>query len=49
VLGETGGEQIEMKLDGQIVVLASVADLRDVYESALEKALRAEPSAVAAD
>ncbi len=49
LLGETGGERIEIKLDGRMVVSASVADLRDVYESALEKALRTEPAAVAAD
>jgi hypothetical protein len=49
VLGETVPEQVEIKLDGRVVVSASVAELRDVYESALEKALRAEPEAVAAD
>jgi len=48
-LGETVPGEVEIKLDGQMVVAASVADLRDVYESALERALRAEPEAVAAD
>ena len=48
-LGETVPEQVEIKLDGRVVVLASVSELRDVYESALEKALRAEPETVAAD
>jgi hypothetical protein len=31
------------------VISASVAELSEVYESALESALRAEPAAVAAD
>jgi phosphoribosylformylglycinamidine synthase II len=48
-LGETVPEQVEIKLDGRVVVSASVSELRDVYESALEKALRAEPETVAAD
>jgi len=34
-------------LDGKTVVSASLAELNDVYETALEKALRTEPSAVA--
>jgi phosphoribosylformylglycinamidine synthase II len=49
VLGETVPGQVEIKLDGRVVVSASVSDLQDVYESALEKALRTEPEAVAAD
>jgi phosphoribosylformylglycinamidine synthase subunit PurL len=49
VLGETVPERIEIKLDGRVVVSASVSELRDVYESALERALRTEPEAVAAD
>jgi len=49
VLGETVPEQVEIKLDGRVVVSASVGELREVYESALEKALRTEPAAVAAD
>ena len=49
VLGETISDQIEMKLDGRVVVSASVAELREVYESALESALRTEPETVAAD
>jgi phosphoribosylformylglycinamidine synthase len=49
VLGETVSEKVEIKLDGRVVVSASVAELREVYESALERALRTEPEAVAAD
>jgi phosphoribosylformylglycinamidine synthase len=40
VIGETVPEQLEIKLDGQVVVSAGVAELRDVYENALETALR---------
>jgi phosphoribosylformylglycinamidine synthase len=49
VLGETVLDQIEMKLDGRVVVSASVAELHEIYESALESALRTEPETVAAD
>jgi phosphoribosylformylglycinamidine synthase len=49
VLGETTPGEVEIRLDGRVVVEASVRELRDVYESALERALRTEPQAVAAD
>jgi phosphoribosylformylglycinamidine synthase II len=49
VIGETASEQIEIKLDGRVVVSARVAELCEAYESALEQAIRAEPEAVAAD
>jgi len=48
-LGETVSEQVEIKLDGQVVVSARVADLHEVYENALERALKAEPEVVAAN
>ena len=48
-LGETVPEQFEIALDGQVVVSAAVAELREVYEGALETALRTEPEPVAAD
>jgi phosphoribosylformylglycinamidine synthase len=47
VIGVTVPEQLEIRLDGQVVVSASVSELRDVYENALETALHTEP--VAAD
>src|SRR5450755_753035 len=47
LIGETAIERIEIKLDGRVVVSAAVSELRQVYESALEKALRTEPEAVA--
>jgi phosphoribosylformylglycinamidine synthase len=44
VLGETGSDQVEISVDGQTVISASVAELRDAYEGSLEKALRTDPS-----
>jgi len=49
VIGETVPGQIEIKLDGRVVVSASVSELREAYEGALQKALQTEPDAVAAD
>jgi len=49
VLGETVAGTVEIKLDGQVAISASVTELNEVYESALEQALRTEPAAVAAD
>jgi phosphoribosylformylglycinamidine synthase subunit PurL len=49
VLGETVSGNLEIKVDGRAVISASVAELRDVYENALEQALRTEPAAMAAD
>jgi phosphoribosylformylglycinamidine synthase len=48
-IGRTGSNRVEIKLDGKPVISASVAELNDVYETALEKALRTEPTAVAVD
>jgi len=49
VLGETGSDRVEISVDGEPVISASVAELRDAYEGALERALRTEPEAVATD
>ena len=49
LIGETAPERVEIRLDGRLIVSAPVSDLREAYEGALEKALRAEPDAVAAD
>src|SRR6266852_5194953 len=49
VLGETGSDRVEISVDGQAVISASVAELRGTYEGALERALRANPSVTAAD
>src|SRR5450432_632258 len=48
-LGETVSGTIEIKVDGKVGVSAKVAELRDEYEGALERVLRSEPAAVAAD
>ena len=49
VLGETVSGNLEIKVDGRAAISVSVAELRDVYENALEQAMKAEPVAVAAD
>ncbi|MGA8538436.1 MAG: AIR synthase-related protein, partial [Terriglobales bacterium] len=49
VLGETGSDHIEISVDGESRISASVQDLLDAYEGALEKMLRAEPSIGAVD
>ncbi|MGA9352846.1 MAG: phosphoribosylformylglycinamidine synthase subunit PurL [Terriglobales bacterium] len=41
-LGETGGERLEITIDDQPAISASVEELREAYEGALEKALRTE-------
>jgi phosphoribosylformylglycinamidine synthase II len=48
-IGETVAEKIEIQLDGRVVVSARVSELRDVYEGALERALRTEPAMMGAD
>jgi len=40
VMGETVPQQMEIGLDGGVVVSATVSELRQVYENALETALR---------
>jgi len=49
LIGETVPERMEIRLDGRVVVSVPVSELREAYEGALERALRAEPDAVAAD
>jgi phosphoribosylformylglycinamidine synthase len=48
VLGETGGDRVEIAIGEQSGISASVAELREAYEGALEGALRAEPSVASA-
>ena len=48
VLGETGGERVEIAIAEQNVISASVQELRESYEGALERALRAEQSIASA-
>jgi phosphoribosylformylglycinamidine synthase II len=49
VLGETGSERVEITMDGQSMISASIAELRDAYEGALERALRTDVAAAVAD
>jgi len=42
VIGETIPEKFEIKLDGKVVVSAAAMELREDFEGALEKALKAE-------
>jgi phosphoribosylformylglycinamidine synthase len=49
VLGETGSERVEIAVGEQNVISASIAELRQAYEGALERALLAEPIVAAAD
>ncbi|MBZ5548168.1 MAG: phosphoribosylformylglycinamidine synthase subunit PurL [Acidobacteriia bacterium] len=48
-LGETGTDRVEITMEGQSMISTSVAELREAYEGALERALRTEPSVAAAD
>jgi phosphoribosylformylglycinamidine synthase len=49
VLGETGSDRVEIAVDSELVISAGVAELREAYEGALERALRTEGSVAAAD
>ena len=48
-LGETGSSNLVIKIDGRAVIATAIAELRDVYENALEGALHADAVRVAAD
>jgi len=47
VLGDTVTGKVEIKVDGQLAISASVDELSEAYEAALEQALRTEPETVA--
>jgi phosphoribosylformylglycinamidine synthase subunit PurL len=49
VLGETGGDRIEITIDRRPAVSASISELNESYEGALERALRTESETAAAD
>jgi hypothetical protein len=49
VLGETGGDSVEIKIGVDIAISAAISEFREAYEGALEKALRTGPDAAAAD
>jgi len=48
-LGETGSDRIEIRVDDQAVISASIRELRETYEGALERALRADPGVLDVD
>jgi len=47
VIGQTVSDKVEIRLDGRVVVSASVKELRDGYEGAIEAALKADPELIA--
>jgi phosphoribosylformylglycinamidine synthase subunit PurL len=49
VLGQTIPDRLEISLDGKVVISASVLELSEAYEGALESSLRTDPELVAAD
>jgi len=48
-LGETVLGTLEIKIDGQLAISGSISGFNESYEGALERALRSDPAAVAAD
>ncbi len=48
MLGETVPQQMEIKLDGKVIVSAAVSELKDEYENALERTLKTDPELVEA-
>ena len=49
VLGQTIPDRLEVSLDGKVVISASVLELSEAYEGALESALRTDPELVAVE
>ena len=49
LIGETVSNRLEVNLDGRNLISASVNELNEAFEGALEQALKTEPSLVAAD
>jgi len=49
VLGETASDRVEIAIDGQPAISATMKELNEAYEGALEKALRAEARTTTVD
>ncbi len=49
MIGETIPDRLEVSLDGKPVISVAISDLTEVYELALESALRTDAELVAAD
>ena len=47
-IGETILDRVEISLDGRSVISAAISDLNELYESALQSALKTDPELVAA-
>ena len=48
-IGGTSPGQVEIRLDGRLVVSAQVSELRAAYEGSLQRMLQTEPNEIAAD
>jgi phosphoribosylformylglycinamidine synthase subunit PurL len=48
-LGETGSDRVAISAGGELVISASIVELRDAYEGSLEAALQTETETAAAD
>jgi len=48
-IGETVQDKVEIGLDGRALITATISELRDAYESALENSLKTDAQLVAAD
>ena len=48
-VGKTVAGELQINVDGQVVLSGSIAELRDGYEGALEAVLKTDPELVAAD
>jgi len=48
-IGETTSDHIEIRIDGRAAVSATVSELREVYENALEETLKTDAGLVAAN
>jgi len=48
-IGETVPDRIEIRLDGRAVVVATISELHDAYESALEGSLKTDVQLIATD
>jgi len=48
-IGETIPDRLEISVDSQVMVSASVSDLSEVYETALQTALQTDPEMIAAE
>jgi len=48
-IGETAPGQVEIRLDGRMVVSAQISELRQAHEGSLQRMLQTQPDKMAAD